>query len=77
MTAGGPRAAAEVFQGCRRGRLAVDHRPLPALAGSVPRGEIRLVDAGHVTMHLRHPGTVLQAIQDLAGPAGPAAGSSR
>lgn len=48
-----------------------------ALAGSVPRGEIRLMDAGHVTMHLRHPGTVLQAIQDLAGPAGPAGGSSR
>ena len=48
-----------------------------ALAGSVPRGEIRLVDAGHVTMHLRHPGTVLQAIQDLAGLAGPAGGSSR
>jgi hypothetical protein len=39
-----------------------------ALAGSVPRGEIRLVDAGHVTMHLRHPGAVLQAVQDpLAG----------
>ena len=36
-----------------------------ALAGSVPRGEIRLVDAGHVTMHLRRPGAVLQAIQDL------------
>ena len=36
-----------------------------ALAGSVPCGEIRLVDAGHVTMHLRHPGAVLQAIQDL------------
>jgi pimeloyl-ACP methyl ester carboxylesterase len=38
-----------------------------ALAGSVPRGEIRLVDAGHVTMHLRRPGAVLQAIQDLLG----------
>jgi pimeloyl-ACP methyl ester carboxylesterase len=36
-----------------------------ALAGSVPRGEIRLVDAGHVTMHLRDPGAVLQAIEDL------------
>jgi pimeloyl-ACP methyl ester carboxylesterase len=36
-----------------------------ALAGSVPRGEIRLVDAGHVTMHLRHPGAVIQAIEDL------------
>jgi pimeloyl-ACP methyl ester carboxylesterase len=36
-----------------------------ALAGSVPRGEIRLVDAGHVSMHLRRPGAVVQAIQDL------------
>ena len=38
-----------------------------ALAGSVPHGEIRLIDAGHVTMHLRRPGAVLQAIQDLLG----------
>jgi hypothetical protein len=38
-----------------------------ALAESVPRGEIRLVDAGHVTMHLRRPDAVLQAIQDLIG----------
>jgi len=36
-----------------------------ALAASVPRGEVRAVDAGHVTMHLRHPGLVVQAIQDL------------
>jgi hypothetical protein len=33
--------------------------------GRAPRGEIRLIDAGHVTMHLRHPGAVLQAIEDL------------
>ena len=39
-----------------------------ALAGSVPRGEIRLVDdAGHVTIHLRRPDAVLQAIKDLLG----------
>jgi pimeloyl-ACP methyl ester carboxylesterase len=38
-----------------------------ALAESVPRGEIRLVDAGHVTMHFRRPDVVLQAIQDLLG----------
>lgn len=38
-----------------------------ALAESVPRGEIRLVDAGHVTMHRRRPDAVLQAIQDLIG----------
>jgi hypothetical protein len=36
-----------------------------AMVESVPRGEIRLVDAGHVTMHLRHPEAVLEAIQDL------------
>jgi hypothetical protein len=38
-----------------------------ALAESVPRGEIRLIDAGHVTMHFRHPDAVLLAIQDLIG----------
>jgi len=33
---------------------------------SVARGEIRLIDdAGHVTIHLRRPDAVLQAIQDL------------
>lgn len=38
-----------------------------ALAASAPRGEIRLVDAGHVTISLRQPDGVLQAIQDLLG----------
>ena len=37
------------------------------LAGSVPCGEVRLVDAGHMTMHYRYPDTVVQAIQDLLG----------
>ena len=37
------------------------------LAASVSRGENRLVDAGHLTIHLRHPDAVLQAIQDLLG----------
>jgi pimeloyl-ACP methyl ester carboxylesterase len=37
------------------------------LAGSVPRGEIRPVDAGHVTMHLRRPDDVIQAVRDLLG----------
>jgi hypothetical protein len=45
-----------------------------ALAGSVPRGEIRLVDAGHVTMHLRHPEVVLGAIRDLLARAAAACG---
>jgi hypothetical protein len=35
-------------------------------ADSIPRGEIRLIDdVGHVTIHLRRPDAVLQAIQDL------------
>jgi pimeloyl-ACP methyl ester carboxylesterase len=37
------------------------------LTNSVRRGEIRLVDAGHFTMHFRHPEAVLQGIQDLIG----------
>ncbi len=38
-----------------------------ALAASVTRGEIRPVDAGHLTIHLRHPEAVLRAVQDLIG----------
>ncbi len=39
-----------------------------SLAESVPGGEIRLIDdAGHVTIHLRRPDAVLQAIRDLLG----------
>jgi len=39
-----------------------------ALAESVPGGEIRLIDdVGHVTIHLRRPDTVFQAIRDLLG----------
>jgi hypothetical protein len=41
-------------------------RVYTALAESVPRGEIRLIDdAGHVTIHLRRPDAVVQAIHDL------------
>jgi pimeloyl-ACP methyl ester carboxylesterase len=36
-----------------------------ALAASVPRGEVRPVDAGHLTIHYRHPEAVLQALRDL------------
>ena len=35
------------------------------LAASVTRGENRPVDAGHLTIHLRHPEAVVRAIQDL------------
>jgi pimeloyl-ACP methyl ester carboxylesterase len=37
------------------------------MTNSVRRGEIRFVDAGHVTMHFRRPDAVLQGIQDLIG----------
>jgi hypothetical protein len=36
-------------------------------SGALLRDEVRLVDAGHVTMHYRYPGTVVQAIEDLLG----------
>jgi pimeloyl-ACP methyl ester carboxylesterase len=37
-----------------------------ALAGLVPRGEIRMLgDAGHTTIHTDSPGAVVQAIRDL------------
>ena len=35
------------------------------LAASLPRGENRLVDAGHVTLHMRRPGDVTRAIADV------------
>jgi pimeloyl-ACP methyl ester carboxylesterase len=35
------------------------------LAQSVPRGEIRLVDAGHVTMHYRREDDVIDAIKEV------------
>ncbi len=39
-----------------------------ALAASVSQGENRLIDdVGHVTLHLRRPDAVQQAIQDLLG----------
>jgi pimeloyl-ACP methyl ester carboxylesterase len=39
-----------------------------ALAGSVPRGENRVIEgAGHASIHWSHPGAVVQAIQDLLG----------
>ncbi len=38
-----------------------------ALAASVPRGEVRPVDAGHLNIHFRHPDAVFHAIRDLLG----------
>jgi pimeloyl-ACP methyl ester carboxylesterase len=39
-----------------------------SLATSVPRGEVRTVDGvGHVTLHLRRPDVVVQAVRDLLG----------
>jgi len=45
-----------------------------AMVESVPGGEIRLVDGGHVTMHFRHPEAVAEAIRDLLGRATAAEG---
>ena len=36
-----------------------------ALAVSVPRGENRLVDAGHGALHTQQPDTVVAAIRDV------------
>ena len=42
-----------------------------ALAGSVPRGENRVIEgAGHASVHWRHPDAIAQAIQDLLGQLG-------
>jgi pimeloyl-ACP methyl ester carboxylesterase len=50
-----------------REELEGKRRLYAALAASVPRGEMRPVDAGHVTIHLRRPDAVVQAIRDLLG----------
>ena len=50
-----------------REEIDAKRRLYTALVESVPRGEIRLVESGHVTLHLRHPEVVLEAIQDLIG----------
>ncbi len=50
-----------------REELEGKQRLYAALAASVTRGENRMVDAGHLTIHFRHPDAVLQAIQDLRG----------
>jgi hypothetical protein len=49
----------------RREEIEGKRRLYTALAESVPRGENRPVDAGHVTIHYRCPDAVLEAIQDL------------
>jgi len=36
-----------------------------AFAESVPRGEVRLVDGGHFTLHFRSQDAILRAVQDL------------
>jgi hypothetical protein len=43
-----------------------------AMAGSVPRGEHRVVEgASHQYLHVEHPDAVLQAIRDLVDAAQP------
>jgi hypothetical protein len=48
-----------------RKELEGKRRLYAALAASVTRGENRPVEARHVTIHLRHPETVVRAIRDL------------
>lgn len=51
-----------------REELEGKRRLYEALADSVSHGENRLVEGvGHVTLHLRRPDAVQQAIQDLLG----------
>jgi len=47
--------------------LAGKRRLYDAFAATVPRGEVRPVDAGHLTIHFRHPEAVTQAIADVLG----------
>jgi pimeloyl-ACP methyl ester carboxylesterase len=54
-----------VSESLLRGEIEGKQRLYEEFAQAVPRGEVRLIDGGHVTMHLRHPEAVVQAIQDL------------
>ncbi|HXQ13750.1 MAG TPA: alpha/beta fold hydrolase [Caulobacteraceae bacterium] len=47
------------------GELAGKRRLYDDLATTVPRGEVRPVDAGHLTIHFRHPQAVEAAIADV------------
>jgi pimeloyl-ACP methyl ester carboxylesterase len=59
--------SAGVSESLLREEIDGKRRLYTSMVESVPRGEIRLVDGGHVTMHLRHPEAVAEAIQDLLG----------
>jgi pimeloyl-ACP methyl ester carboxylesterase len=50
-----------------QGEIEGKRRLYDAIASSVTRGEVRLVDGGHFTMHFRAPDEVIQAIVDLLG----------
>lgn len=47
--------------------LAGKRRLYDALAATLTRGEVRPVDAGHLTIHYRRPEAVVQAIGDILG----------
>jgi hypothetical protein len=55
----------EVPESDLRREIEGKQRLYAVLATTVPRGEIRLVDAGHATIHFRQPDAVVQAIRDL------------
>jgi hypothetical protein len=50
-----------------REALAGQRRLYATLAASVPRGEVRPLDAGHLTLSFRHPRAVLQAVREILG----------
>jgi pimeloyl-ACP methyl ester carboxylesterase len=51
------------------GEIAGKHRLYRDLAGTVPRGEFRTVEGGHVTIHLRGEREVTAAMRELAAAA--------
>ena len=62
--------SAGVSESLLRDEIEGKHRLYTALAESVPRGDIRRIDAGHATIHYRQPEAVFQAIRDLLGRVG-------
>jgi hypothetical protein len=60
-----PAASASTGEALLDAELAGKRRLYSAWAASMPRGDLRLVDAGHVTISMRHPEAVIEAIADV------------
>jgi hypothetical protein len=50
-----------------RQEIDAKQRLYEAFAESVPRGEVRLVDGGHFTLHFRSQDAIVRAVVDLIG----------